>query len=197
MRNFFLLIIITLFSVSACKSQDKTERRVIYNKDFKWSIAIPANFDTVSAAQWATLQQRGEDAVEATHDLVVENNAKTLFVFKNDQFNYFESNYQPFDSLTEGSYFESFKEVNDLIYETFKVQMEGAQLDSTYSVQRISGLDFQTLKIVIKFPNQVIMNWYMYCRLFGNREFTVNIATVDKQKEKELLDAWLNSKFGK
>jgi hypothetical protein len=43
----------------------------------------------------------------------------------------------------------------------------------------------------------MVMNWQIFSRLFGKKEFTVNIITVDKQKEKELLDSWLNSKFGK
>lgn len=196
MKRFCYLVVIIILFLSSCKSQAQSKKQFIYNKAFKWTIAIPSGFDTVSAVQWAKLQQRGKRAIEASHDIVVENNVKTIFVFKNDEFNYFESNYQPFEEVEGQSYFESFKEVNDLIYETFQVQMEGARMDSTYSIQTISGLDFQTLKIVITFPGDIVMNWYMYCRLFGDREFTVNIATVDKQKEKELLDVWLQSKFG-
>jgi hypothetical protein len=41
----------------------------------------------------------------------------------------------------------------------------------------------------------MVMNVHMFSRLFDKKEFSVNIMTVDKQKEKELLDSWLNSKF--
>jgi hypothetical protein len=43
----------------------------------------------------------------------------------------------------------------------------------------------------------MVMKDRMYSRLFGNRQFTVNIMTFDEQKQKLLLDASKNSKFGK
>jgi hypothetical protein len=141
------------------------------------------------------LQNRGLDALEKTYDGKIENNAKTIFVFQNDQFNYFESNYQPFDISQDGSYLENFNEVNKILYGTFETQMKGAKLDSSSSTAKISGLIFQTYKVVITFQNKMELNWLMYSRLFGKQEFTVNIMTVDRQKEKELLDSWTNSKF--
>lgn len=183
--------------LTSCQAQTKTESKTIYNKDFKWTITIPAGFDTVSAAQWATMQNRGAEAIEKTYDAEVENNARTIFVFRKDQFNYFESNYQPFDTATDGDYLETFRAVNNVLYGTFEAQMKGATLDSSSSTQTISGLLFQTFKVVVTFPNKMKMHWLMYSRLFGKKEFTVNIMTVDRQKEKELLDAWLNSTFEK
>jgi hypothetical protein len=141
------------------------------------------------------MQNRGTEAIENTYEVQVENKAKILFVFQSDQFNYFESNYQPFDTTKDGEYLESFREVNNIIYGTFEAQMKGAKLDSSSSTQVISGLTFQTFKMSITFPNKLVMNWQMFSRLFGKREFTVNIMTVDKQKEKDLLDSWLKSKF--
>ena len=70
-----------------------------------------------------------------------EDNAKTIFVFQSDQFNYFESNYQFFDTTNDGNYLESFKEVNNILYGTFEAQMKGAKLDSSllanYTVVRL------------------------------------------------------------
>lgn len=197
MKNLFILLtVISNFFIS-CNGQTKTEKKKIYNKDFKWTITIPSGFDTVSADKWAKMQNRGADAIEKTYEEKVENNAKSIFVFQSDQFNYFESNYQPFDSSEDGNYLESFRGVNNILYGTFEAQMEGAKLDSSSSTTIISGLTFQTFKVAITFPNKMVMNWLMFSRLFGKREFTVNIMTVDKQKEKELLDSWINSKFGK
>lgn len=193
MRNLLALIVLSLFF--SCKAQTKSEQRTIYNRDFKWTISIPAGFDTVSAEKWAKMQNRGAEAIEKTYDAKIENRAKTLFVFQNDQFNYFESNHQPFDTTEDGNYLESFKEVNNMLYGTFEAQMKEAKLDSSSSTQVISGLTFQTFKVVVSFPNKMVMNWQIFSRLFGKKEFTVNIMTVDKQKEKELLNSWLNSKF--
>lgn len=195
MRRHLFLLVIAFDFLSSCKGQPKPEQKTVYNKDFRWTVSIPAGFDTVSADKWAKMQSRGTEAIEKTYDAEVENNSKTIFVFQSDQFNYFESNYQPFDTVREGSYLEGFKEVNNMLYGTFEAQMKGAELDSSSSTQTISGLTFLTFKVVITFPNKMVMNWQMFSRLFGEKEFTVNIITVDKNKEKELLASWLNSKF--
>lgn len=197
MIRYSYLLLIGICFWASCKGQSKTEKNTIYNKDFKWTIHIPSGFDTVGAEKWAKMQDRGADAIEKTYDAKVENNAKIIFVFQKDQLNYFESNYQPFDTAIDGNYLESFKEVNQMLYGTFKAQMQGTQLDSSSSTQTISGLTFQTFKVAITFPNKMVMNCQIFSRLFGKKEFTVNIMTVDKQKEKELLDSWLNSKFDK
>lgn len=196
MRSYFHLFLV-LVCLASCKGQPKSEKKTVYNKDFKWTISIPAGFDTVSAENWVKMQNRGAEAIEDTYGEKVENNSKTIFVFKKDQFNYFESNYQHFDPATDGDYADAFKEVNKVIYGTFEAQMKGAKLDSSSSKQTISGLEFYTFKVVITIPDKMVMCLQMFSRLFDKKEFTVNIMTVDKQKEKELLDSWLSSKFDK
>lgn len=193
-KNSFLLIVITCFFIS-CNGQSKSQTKTVFNKDFKWTINIPAGFDTVNAEVWAKMQNRGAEMIEKTYDGKVENNAKTIFVFRSDETNYFESNYQPFDTSKDGNYLESFKEVNEILYKTFEEQMKDVKLDSSSSTQVVSGLTFQTFKVTVTLPNKMVLNVFMYSRLFGKREFTVNIMTLDRQKEKELLDSWLNSKF--
>jgi len=121
MKNHLFLLVIAFGFLWSCKGQSKSNQRTIYNKDFKWTVSIPAGFDTVSAGKWAQMQNRGADAIEKTYGAEVENNAKTIFVFQSDRFNYFESNYQPFDTTKDGNYLESFREVNDLLYGTFEV----------------------------------------------------------------------------
>ena len=131
MRKYIYLLMLASCFLTSCKGQTKTEKKSIYNKNFKWTITIPAGFDTVASEKWAKLQNRGADAIEKTYDGKVENNGKTIFVFQNDQFNYFESNYQPFDTTKDGNYLEGFREVNNMLYGTFKAQMKDAKLDST------------------------------------------------------------------
>lgn len=189
------LFLIVLFLIPAL-THAQAGKKEVYNKDFDWTITLPENFDTVSAAEWARLQNRGADAIEKTYGQEVENNAKVIFVFKSSQFNYFESNYQPFDPAKDGDYLESFRNVNNILYGTFEAQMTDARLDSSYSTETISGLVFQTFRVTITLPNQMVLDFLMYSRLFGNREFTVNIMTLDKQQQKLLLDAWKNSRFG-
>jgi hypothetical protein len=194
---FFQLTIISTF-LTSCIAQSNKEQRQFYSKDFKWTITIPAGFDTVNAEKWNQMQNRGAEAIGKTFGEKPESRAKTIFVFLNDKFNYFESNYQDFDVTKDGDYRESCKNVNNILYQTLETQMKGAKLDSSFTTTLISGLVFQTFKMVVTFPkNNMVLKMYLFSRLFGKKEFSVNITAVDKQKEKEALDAWLNSRFEK
>lgn len=197
MKQLTQLTFVLFLILQACTGQTKTNKKEIYNKDFKWTITIPENFETVTPEEWMKMQNRGAEAIEKTYDQKIENRSKTLFVFKSDQFNYFESNYQPFDPAADGNYDETNQEVNKVLYGTFEAQMPNAKLDSISSKETINGLVFNKFKITIHLPNNMVMNFLMYSRLFDKREFTVDIMTVDKEKEKVLLDAWTNSTFGK
>ncbi len=75
--------------------------------------------------------------------------------------------------------------------------MPGIKIDTTRTFEKIDKLEFHTFKMRIEYPNKMVLNVVMYSRLFGKREFTVNIMYVDKNKGQLMLEAWQNSKFGK
>ncbi len=189
----YLFIFLTII-LQSCNGQF-TPKKEIYNEDFHWTITIPENFQQVSAKEWAKMQNKGADAIEKTYDAKIINQAKTIFVFKSDQLNYFESNYQPYDVATDGNYLASCKNVNKVLFETFKTQMPGIKIDSSTSIEKIDNLKFHTLKMKIEYPNKLVLNLLMYSRLFDKKEFTVNIMYVDNKKGEQMLDAWKKSKF--
>lgn len=195
MRNSILTSLFFLLLLSGCTGQTKTKPKTLYNEDFKWTITIPENFINVSPKEWAKMQNKGLDAVENTYGEEVINQAKIIFVFKNADFNYMESNYQPFDVEVDGDYLESCKGVNEILFETFKTQMPNAKIDSISSVEKISNLNFQTFKMKIDFPNGMTMHSQMYSRLFDKKEFSVNIMYVDGKQGKKMIEAWTKSKF--
>lgn len=194
MRIFLSLTILSVSLFAGCQGRAKPPQ-LIFNKDFNWRIEIPEGFETVPPAQWKKMQARGAEAIEKTYDTEVENNATTIFVFKSDQQNYFESNHQPYDSTAFDSYDEQTRTVNAILYDTFEAQMPGAALDSISSKETIDGKIFHTYKVTITIPDKVTMEFYMFSRLFGNREFSVMIITVDKAKQAALLKAWRQSTF--
>ena len=194
MKNLKYLIVCMIITLQSCNGQT-TAKSEIYNKDFGWKITIPENFENVSAEDWTKMQNKGADAIEKTFEGEVINQAKTIFVFKSDQLNYFESNYQPFDVSIDGDYLESCKNVNEVLLETFKTQMPKAKIDTTRSVEKIDNLEFQTFKIKIEYPNKMILTVLMYSRLFNKKEFTINIMYVDNKKGLMMTEAWKNSKF--
>lgn len=186
-----------LFTFTSCEAKTTSAQKTIYNKDFDWTITIPENFETVSPEEWQKMQNRGAEAIEKTFDQKLDNQAKTIFVFKSDRVNYFESNYQPFDVTEDGHYLKSNRAVQDVLYETFKSQMQNPRIDSLSATETIDGLKFHVYKMSIYLPNDIVMELLMYSHLFGKRDFTVSILTIDKEKQKVLLNAWRESKFGR
>lgn len=191
-RNLLIAGLIIFFQ--SCTGQ-KTPKQEIHNNDFNWTITIPENFESVSSADWEKMQNKGADAIEKTYEGEVVNQAKTIFIFRSDQLNYFESNYQPFDPDVDGDYLESCKTVKEVLYETFMTQMPGVKIDTVTTVEKIDNVEFQTLTMKVEYPNKMVLNFLMFSRLFDKREFTVNIMYVDKLKGQKMIDSWRQSKF--
>lgn len=194
MKKLLYLLLFISAAAPVCKGQSSPKRE-FFDKDFNWTISIPDHFQSVSEAEWAKLQNRGAEAIEDTFGEEVVNQAKTIFVFKNDLFNYFESNYQPFDPAVDGDYLESCKNVNDLIFETFKTQMPGAKIDTVSAVEIIDKLEFQKFTTKLELPNNMVLHMVSFSRLFGEKEFSVNIMYADSRKGQLMLESWKNSKF--
>ena len=190
-----LICLIVWTGLSGCRTKTDSPPQTLHNKDFNWTITIPEEFASVSPGDWAKLQNRGAEAIENTYGEKVENQATTIFVFKSGDYNYLESNYQSFDPAQDGDYRESCKGVNEIVYETFKSQIPAAKIDSASSVERIGGLDFHTFKIVLDLPNGTKIHSYMYNRLFGKRDFSLNITYVDENAGGKMREAWFGSKF--
>jgi hypothetical protein len=191
-----LILVGLIIFFQSCNGQ-KTPKQEFHNKVFNWKITIPENFVAVSSEDWAKMQNKGVDAIEKTYEGEVTNQSKNIFVFKSDQLNYFESNHQPFDPSVDGDFLQSCKAVDEILYETFKAQMPGVNIDTARTVEKVDNLEFHTLTMKVEYPNKMVLNVLMFNRLFGKQEFTVNIMYVDKVKGKKMLDAWKESKFGK
>lgn len=194
-KNNLLLVLLTcILQVSYTQAQSKRE---FYNEDFKWHISIPENFRNVESEELAEMQNKGAKAIEDTYGEKIINQSKIIFAFKNNEFNYFESNSQPFDPKIDGNYLESVEAVNEILYQTFLSQMPGIKVEKSTTVEKIDNLDFQVCKMTVKYPNNFVLNFHMYNRLFNKREFTVSVVYVDPFKGKKMLDAFKNSKFDK
>lgn len=187
-----LFLFLGLYS---CTSQTETNSKTIHNKDFNWTITIPENFNSIDEKDWNKTQQKGKDAIEKTFGEEMINQATTIFTFKNGQFNNFEANYQPYDIEIDGNYLETYHDVNEMLYQTLETQIPQAKLDSISSTQKISGLEFQRFDVVVHFPNGIKMKTTGFSRLFGKKEFTLNITAVNDKIRQQMLDAFLNSKF--
>lgn len=127
----------------------------------------------------------------------IVNQSKSIFIFKTDDMNYFEANYQPYDTKIDGDYLENNKNVNSTIYQTFKENMPNAKIDTLSSTEKVNDLLFYKYETKIHLPNNMILDMIMYSRLFDKKEFSVNIMFVDVKKGRQMIDAWKNSTFVK
>lgn len=192
-RTHYFLICLSIL-ITSCNGQSSPTLK-LYNKDFKWTITIPEDFEKVESEQWKKMQNKGAEAIEKTYNKEIVNEATVLFVFKSGATNYLEANYQPFDEKKDGSYIENWKAVNEVLYHTFQSQMPNTKVDTTTTIEKIDNLDFQKFIMKVAYPNNMILNILMYSRLIKQKEFTVNIMYVDPKKGEQLLAAWKASKF--
>lgn len=194
--NVKYIFIFLFFSslCSACDAQALADSVLVNNK-FKWTIIIPAGFTSVDPGTWAKMQNRGSAEIEETLNQKIENNSTDIFVFKSNNFNYFESSYQPFDTLKDGNFIEISHELSNIIYKTFAAQIKNAEMDTSFTTETIDGLDFFKFKLILKISDNFLMNVIMYNRIFGKEEFAVNIMYIDEIKGAQMLSAWKKSKF--
>ena len=192
MKSIFSILFF-IFTFSTLYSQNSDSE--FYSPDFKWKIQIPQGFEKVNHDEWAKMQGKGEQALEKTTGQDVVNNSKTIFVVKSGNFNYLETNSQPFDTKTDGNYEEINKAVNDIVYKAFKENMPNATITNTRTKEKINNLIFHKNSFKILLPNNMTMEMIMFSRLFGKKEFTLNVMFMDSKKGEEMLNAWKNSTF--
>ncbi|UUC45311.1 hypothetical protein [Flavobacterium cerinum] len=193
-KIYLLFCFITTIALQNSYGQSAVPKK-FHSKDFNWTITIPDNFETVSKSDWTKIQNRGQQAIEDTFDQEIDNQSVNIFVFKNDQFNYFEACHQPFDPKIDGNYVQSCKDVNNLLYKVMQEQLPGSPIDTLRTVEKIDNLEFQVFKIAQTLPNQKTFTMIMYNRLFGKKELAVNIMYMDEAKGKQMLSSWRNSTF--
>jgi hypothetical protein len=187
------LVVLMVILVTACSKP--TPSVEVYDKDFGWTIVIPEGFDSVKTEDQAKMLQKGKTAIEETYGKEVENQTKSIFLFRSGLTNYIEANQQSFDVAVDGDYLESRKALKQVLYDTFADQIPGSKLDTTSSIEKIDNLEFYKTEFTVTYPNEMVMNVLMYSRLFGDKDFAVNIMYTDEEKGQQMKDAWLSSRF--
>lgn len=198
MKNISLypLLIIALFFYNQCFGQSQNGKK-IYNEEFKWTIFIPEGYDEISAEDWQAHQQTGIEMLEEEYEEEIVNETTIIFVFSNGELNYFESIYQPFDEEIDGDFIRTFDDVNKMLIQAMESQIPDTKVESRRSTQMVDGLLFQTSKMKVIYPNNFVLYSEMYSRIFGKKEFSVNIIFLEEEKGNQMRAAFLNSKFEK
>lgn len=198
MKQLLFTVSVLAALICGCGQQDKTnekKEKTVYNKEFGWTMTIPAGFDSMSVEEIRRVEGTGIEAMEKTHDMDIENRGATILAFRSNQTTYFNSSRQPFDTAADGNYEEGFYLLNKMIYRTFRTQMPAADLDSSSTKETISGLEFLLFRVRVSLASDTTECLY-YRRLFGKKELVVNIASANKKEQAAALTAWRDSKFG-
>jgi hypothetical protein len=190
-----LLAFTSLLLLASCEDKVTTQDAVIDMPLFNWHMKIPDGFEKETQAEWDEIKAKGTEVIEESMDEKIEGEVETIMVFKKDDSNYFDANYQDYDSLDSGGYLQSCKNVNEVIYETFLAQMVDLQIDSSSTTVMIDGLEFQQFNIVVQFPSDVKLTTHMYSRLFNDTELAINIMYQDAEYGQQMVDAWMTSSF--
>jgi hypothetical protein len=192
-----LFLSIVIFS---CKGQTNNNSK---SKEFSfqqvgWKVKIPEDFTVMDSARTEALARRGENAIERTYDTTLDFKAtRTLISASKGQYNYFASTITPFDPAVDRDWEEANAALKNVIVETFQTQMPDMKIDTSSSVEKIDGLEFQKFHVVTTYPNKMVMNVFMYARLHKGYDFGINICYTDEETGEDLKKSLAGSKFEK
>lgn len=189
-------VLLTIVLAHLCNAQISLKKE-IYSKIFDWTITIPEDFEVVDSTETRKMYSRGKKIIENTQNIKIQNKPKTVFIFKSDQWNYFTAQYQFFDvKVDKSSVKNSFESLKKTAYHSFKDKYTKISIDTISSIQIVDELQFQKFEMKIYLPNDKILVWLMFNRLFDNKLLSLNIIYLNEQKGKQMLETWRNSKFG-
>ncbi len=197
-----LLFLTVLFS---CKTdpnkqidEGKITENIYHSEEIGWTMEIPKGWNITHKSAIDRRTKKGLEALSETAGVEIDaNGLKQLLNFQKNKFNIFQSVSEPFKEEYEGEWEENNIELKKLIYITYLEK--GIKVDSTETITiKIDGLEFKSSKFTIYSPKgEVILNQIMYSRLINGLDFGVSINYNNESDKKEILEAWLNSKFKK
>ena len=200
-----LTILLFLTVLMSCKTdpneqidEGKITENTYHSKEIGWTMDIPKGWKVTHKSVLDERTEKGLDALSETVGFEYDaSQLKQLLNFQKNQFNIFQSTSEPFEVEYEGEWEENNHGLKDLLYNTYLEK--GIKTDSTETkTVTIDGLEFISYGFTIySKKGDVILNQIMYSRLINGMDFGVNINYNNESDKKEMLEAWLNSKFRK
>ena len=197
-----LFFITVLISCKTDPNQQIDEGKITENsyhsEEIGWTMEIPKGWDITHKSVLDKRTEKGLDAINETTGIEYDaSGLKQLLNFQKNQFNIFQSTSEPFEVEYEGEWEENNAGLKELIYSTYLER--GMRTDSTETKTiKIDGIEFQSYEFTIYSPKgNIILNQIMYSRLINGLDFGVNINYTNETDKKQMLDAWLNSRFKK
>lgn len=197
MRPLYVTFFFTFVFLN-CKGQTNTKPN---SKEYAfpqvgWRIDVPSSFTVMDSAQIEAMTNKGISAIENTYDTTLDFRAtKTLISITKGQYNFLSSTITLFDPKQDGDWSEVNSLLKNVIVETFQSQAPAMKIDTSSSVEKIGGIEFQKFHVVTTYPNKMVMNTFMYSRLHKGFDYGINISYTDEKIGKELMAILATSKF--
>ena len=204
MKNYFKYLVIGLLIVSCGQvdpnkhvDEGHVKENIYKSNEIGWSIKIPDGWEVVTKDKIEANDQKGKDALEKTAGAKLDmSGLKHLISFKKNQFNLFASTSEPVQEEYPGEYIENGKNLNKLIFDTYRDQ--GIKVDSLSGVAIIDGLEFKTFETKIYSKDgKLILNQIMYSRLINGYDFGININYNNNTDRDVMLKVLKESRFDK
>jgi hypothetical protein len=186
-------IVFAALVVFSCGFQGKST--VFFDKQFKWKIAVPADFVPMSDEQVQKHTETGSTAISKATGTEFESQGEIICIFQKNGMNTFTASYRSYDSTTDGSISEICQNTMKIIRETYQAQFKGTKADTSSLIETIDGLVFTVVKIIACLPNQKTVTMLFYERIIDDKLFSFNINYVDGKIGAEIIRAWKKSKF--
>jgi hypothetical protein len=187
-KTYFLLILI--FSLNNLYSQ--SDNIEIYNEMFKWKFSIPSYFENVSPKEEEKNQANGKEIIENKVGQEIVNKSVKIYGFKSGNYNQLIVNYQITNS--EENYSERFKQISELLYESFKEKIPSAEITKLYSTEIIDKINFEVFEMHIS-NNNIKMNMKCYSTIINGKILNIQIGYQDEEKGKALISSIQKSAF--
>jgi hypothetical protein len=175
--------------------EGRVKQNIYKSTEIGWSIKIPDGWEVVTKDKVEANDQKGKDAIEKTVGVEIDiSGLKHLISFRKNLFNSFASTSEPFKEEYPGEYVENNRNLNRLIFDTYRDQ--GIKADSSSGTIIIDGLEFNKFETKIYSKDgQLILNQIMYSRLINGFDFGININYNNNTDRDVMLKVLQESRF--
>ncbi len=161
-----------------------------------WTTELPKNWGEMTTADADNMTSSGLDDIEKTTGVTINaESLKQLVNLKKNQYNYFLSSIEPYDSAAYSNYAEHFNQICDLIETAFKGK--SIQYEMSRSTAMIDGLEFYKMQTTIFNADKkdIVMNRQLLTRVINNLDFGMTLMYNNKEDKNELEEILKKSKF--
>jgi hypothetical protein len=191
MKTKITLALLIIFSTAHSQSVNIE----IYNEMFKWNFSIPSYFENVSPQEAAKNKAIGKEIIESKVGHEIVNKSIKIYGFKSGDFNQLIVNYERTES--EENYSEKFKQISEILHESFKKKFPDAEINRSNSSEIISNIKFEVFDITISSENTTIMNMKCFSAIIDKKTLNIQIVYKDKEKGQALISSFRKSIFKK